>query len=134
MQTTGESSLKQSQDFDDCQSSGVEDDEDFISSPAITLQNTILKCFPLSSLSAMPVKKRHEYEAKRKMRARQNSGHKVPPAGMRLCTSCGVNVCACLDVSVQRLIFSLIVCRVANLCRGAETWAEVQTNLHQLCF
>ena len=68
MQTTGESALKNSQDFDEVQSILDEkdsaEDEEFISSPAMTLQNVILKCFPSPPLSTMPLKQRREYKRK----------------------------------------------------------------------
>ena len=70
MQSTGESALKQSQEFDDMLSAPdvtdeSKDDEDFISSPAITLQNVILKCFPRPPLSSLPPDQMQELEMKR---------------------------------------------------------------------
>lgn len=70
MQTTGESATKQSQEFDDVFSSPEDkdigglsgDEEDFISSPAMTLQNVILKCFPQPSVASIPTKERKKYE------------------------------------------------------------------------
>lgn len=78
MQTTGESAMKQSQDFDDFFSSDSKDDtgddDDFISSPAMTLQNVILKCFPRPAFSDIPSKHRRAIKKRKELRSlRHNS-------------------------------------------------------------
>ena len=102
MQTTGESALRQSQDYDDLSSfstgddKDVTDEDDFISSPAITLQNVILKCFPRPAWTDMPKKKKKEYEKKKEMRLLQTNMHTLPGDGKYVMSyfACSL-VCCC---------------------------------------
>lgn len=89
MQTTGESALRQSQDSEDFYFGGNGDttdpaeDEDFISSPAITLQNVILKCFPCPTWANLPLKKKQEYKKQRELRLfKTNTVYELPADGI----------------------------------------------------
>lgn len=76
MQSTGESAAKLSQDYDDYFSNDAKecgDDEDFISSPAMTLQNVILKCFPQPAMADIPLKHRKAQRRRQELKSLKHS-------------------------------------------------------------